>query len=57
MDKILKLKKEDFEKYIPSNIEKLFGKKSEIIVDKQLAKEIYFDSNCHFSLFKSLKER
>lgn len=51
MVKLLTLKKEDFERCLPSYVKTLFGKKLELTIDKQLAKKIYFDNNCCFSIF------
>lgn len=51
MEKIIILKKEDFEECLPSYVKKLFGKKLELTINKQLAKKIYFDYDCRFSIF------
>lgn len=50
MDKLLTLKKEDFTVSFSDYIDNLFGDKSEITVDENLAKKVYIYYCCNVML-------
>lgn len=55
MENTIKISREDFFGYIPSFIEELFDKQSEIVVNKDIAKKIYIASGCNIFIFNSQK--